>query len=243
MAGPDPFAETEHRTMDSRTIGRITLNLPDLSGPGLYLSNVQSLEGGRGVLQDFHYTGAELRSLDLADAQLVTGRISGLRAGRVQMEQLRLHSVEFDSCDLGSATWSESKLSRVAFRQCKLMGATLSDLTLDHVLFDGCRLDYATLEAVRATGPVAFSNCILTEVSLTGCDLTDAVLDSCTLRLTEFGKGRYKGLDLRGNDLSSVRGVAHLAKVVIDHSQQADLAQALITDLDVTYGEDLDHPR
>lgn len=226
--------------MDSRTFGRVTLTLPGLDEPGLYLSNVQSLEGGRGILQDFHYADADLRALELTDAQLVSGKITGLRAARVHLEQLRLSAVEFDNCDLGSATWLDSKLSRVVFRNCKLMGATLSDLTLDDVLFENCRLDYTTLEALRATGPVVFSRCVLAEASITGCALTGAVLDACTLRLTEFGKGRYKDLDLRGNDLSAITGAARLSKVIIDRAQQIELAQALLAELDVTYGEDLD---
>ena len=226
--------------MDSRTFGRVTLTLPGLDEPGLYLSNVQSLEVGRGILQDFHYADADLRALELTDAQLVTGKITGLRAARVRLEQLRLSVVEFDNCDLGSATWLDSKLSRVVFRNCKLMGAALSDLTLDDVLFENCKLDYTTLANLRATGPVAFSRCVLTEASVTGCDLTGAVLDACTLRLTEFGKGRYKDLDLRGNDLSAITGAANLSKVIIDRAQQVELAQALLAELDVTYGEDLD---
>ncbi|MEU4352485.1 pentapeptide repeat-containing protein [Streptomyces sp. NPDC023838] len=226
--------------MDSRTFGRVTLSLPGLDEPGLYLSSVQSLEGGRGILQDFHYADADLRALDLVGAQLVSGKITALRATRVRLEQLRLSTVEFNNCDLGSATWRDSKLSRVIFRNCKIMGATLSDLTLDDVLFENCKLDYTTLESLRATGPVVFSQCVLTEASFTGCDLTGAVLDACGLRLTEFGTGRYKDLDLRGNDLSAITGAANLSKVIIDRAQQVELAQALLAELDVTYGEDLD---
>ncbi|MDX3227205.1 pentapeptide repeat-containing protein [Streptomyces sp. ME19-01-6] len=229
--------------MDTRTIGRVTVTLPSLDEPGLYLSNVQSLEGGRGIVQDFQYADADLRSLDLADTQLVSGRVTNLRAARVHLERLRLNSVEFVACDLGSATWRDSKLSRVVFRDCKLMGANLVELALDDVLFEGCRLDYAMLENVRATGPVAFSRCVLTEASMTGCDLTQAVLGTCTLRLTEFGKGRYQSLDLRGSDLSSVHGVERLSKVIIDRTQEPELTAALLAQLNVTYSEDLDAPR
>lgn len=105
--------------------------------------------------------------------------------------------------------------------------------------FENCRLDYSTFEQVRAAGPVAFSRCVLSETTFTGCDLTRAVLEDCTLRATEFGRGTYKDVDLRGNELSGVRGVANLARVIIDHAQQADLGQALTAELAVTWGEDL----
>lgn len=47
------------------------------------------------------------------------------------------------------------------------------------------------------------------------------------------------GLDLRGNDLSQLRGLSSLKKVVIDRAQTFQLAEALAAELDVTYGENL----
>lgn len=227
--------------MDDITFGRVTVALPHLNEPGLYLSKVTTLDSTRGIVQDFRYGDTELRDLDLAETRLITGRIANLRAGRVQLDQVRIDSVEFEACDLAAARITDSKLSRVDFRTCKLMGAGLTDVTLDNVLFDNCKLDYATFEQIRATGPVVFTNCVLTEASFTGCDLSGAVLDTCTLRLTEFGRGKYQGLDLRRNDLTTLRGVANLGKVLIDRSQQAELAEALITELDVTFADTLDN--
>jgi hypothetical protein len=63
--------------------------------------------------------------------------------------------------------------------------------------------------------------------------------EACDLRLTEFDGGTYRGLDLRGNDLSQLRGIASLRQVIIDRAQTLQLAEALGDELDVTYGEDL----
>ncbi|MFF7994750.1 pentapeptide repeat-containing protein [Kitasatospora xanthocidica] len=226
--------------MDSTTLGRVTVTLPRLNEPGLYLSNVTTLESARGLVQDFQYGDADLRDLDLAETRLITGRVTGLRADRFQLDQVRLDSVEFDTCDLATTRITDSKLSRVVFRNCKVMGAAVTGTTLDNVLFDNCKLDYSTFEQVRATGPVAFTKCVLVEASFTRCDLSNAVLDACVLRLTEFGRGKYQGLDLRGNDLTTLRGVANLGKVLIDRTQQAELAEALIAELDVTFADTLD---
>ncbi|GHF50917.1 hypothetical protein GCM10018790_30900 [Kitasatospora xanthocidica] len=226
--------------MDDITFGRVTVTLPHLNEPGLYLSNVTTLGSARGIVQNFQYCDADLRALDLAETRLVTGRVSNIRADRVQLDQVRLDSVEFDTCDLATARITDSKLSRVVFRNCKIMGAAVTGTTLDNVLFDNCKLDYSTFEQVRVTGPVAFTKCALVEASFTGCDLGGAVLDACTLRLTEFGRGKYQGLDLRGNDLTTLRGVANLGKVLIDRTQRAELAEALVAELDVTFGDTLD---
>ncbi|MFJ6798029.1 pentapeptide repeat-containing protein [Streptomyces sp. NPDC091268] len=224
--------------MPTRTFGHVIVTTPDLHEPGLYLSKVDTLDSSRGTVQDFTYEDADLRSLDLADAQLITGLIAGVRSKRVGLEGLNLHGVEITRSDFGSARWSESKLTRVVFRDCKLMGAALDGLVLDDVLFENCKLDFATFDKVRATGPVVFAGCVLTEATFTDCDLSDVVFSECALRLTEFGAGRYRDADLRGNDLSRIRGVANLAKVLITPAQQADLAEALVADLDITLEDD-----
>ncbi|MFD7137010.1 pentapeptide repeat-containing protein [Streptomyces sp. NPDC059894] len=226
--------------MDTRTIRRTSVTLPSLHEPGLYLSNVTSLEGGRGRVAEFHYADADLRDLDLSDTHLMDGRITGLKAQRARLEKLRVDSVEFTGCDLASLHWTDSKISRAVFRDCKLMGATLEDVTLDNVLFENCKLDYSTLTRVRAAGPVIFSKCSLRETTFTSCDLGAALIDDCDLRLTEFDGGKYRGLDLRGNDLSQLRSLASLKQIVIDQSQTLQLAEALAAELDVTFGEDLD---
>ncbi|MGW8989087.1 pentapeptide repeat-containing protein [Streptomyces zhihengii] len=224
--------------MSTRTFGNVTVTMPVLDEPGLYLTNVEALDNPRGTVQDFTFGDAGFRSLDLAENQLITGRIRGVRAERVQFEALNMHDVEIVGSDLGTARWSESKLTRVVMRDTKLLGAALNGLILGDVLFENCRFDYATFEKVRATGPVAFAGCTLTEATFTDCDLSAIAFSECTLRLTEFGAGRYRGTDLRGNDLSTVRGIGNLAKVRIDLGQQHDLTQALLNELDIAVGDD-----
>ncbi|MGW0705686.1 pentapeptide repeat-containing protein [Streptomyces sp. NPDC002643] len=230
----------EGTPLETRTIRRTSVTLPSLDEPGLYLSNVRSLEGGRGRLTAFRYADADIRDLDLSDTHLLDGRVTGLRTQRTRFDELRLDSVEFTGCDLSTLHWTNSKISRAVFRDCKLMGAALEDITLDHVLFENCRLDYSTVVRMRTAGPVIFSACSLREATFAAADLTAALFDDCDLRLTEFDNGKYQGLDLRGNDLSQLRGVATLKQVIIDQAQTPQLGEALAAELDVTYGEDLD---
>lgn len=80
---------------------------------------------------------------------------------------------------------------------------------------------------------------LLRETTFVAADLSAALIDDCDLRLTEFDGGKYIGLDLRGNDLSQLRGLSSLKKTVIDQAQTLQLAEALAAELDVTYGENL----
>ncbi|MFI9237838.1 pentapeptide repeat-containing protein [Streptomyces sp. NPDC053079] len=226
--------------MEPRKVRRVSVTLPALDEPGLYLSSIQSLESGRGRVAEFQYTDKDLRDMDLAGTHLLDGRIQRVRTQRARFHEVRADSVHFSDCDLSSLKWSDSRLSRVTFSNCKLMGALLEDVALDNVLFENCKFDYATLDRVRATGPVIFSKCTLREMSVRACDLGSVAFEACDLRLAEFEGGQYRDCDLRGNDLSALRGTAALKKVLIDRAQVAQLADALAAELEVTYGEDLD---
>ena len=83
-----------------------------------------------------------------------------------------------------------------------------------------------------------FQGCTLDSATLTGCDLSRALLDQCALTGTEFVNGTYRGMDLRGNDLSAVAGVWNLKQVVIDRSQEYELTASLAADLEVAYGDE-----
>lgn len=229
--------------METRTFGRTRITLPGLDGAGIYLSNVSSLENSRGIVQDFSFGDADLRDIDLASAQLQSGRVTGITAKRTTLSEVRVDSVEFASCDFGAAQWTDVKLSRVSFHDCKLMGASFNGATMSDVLFEGCKLDYATFEQVRATGPVVFSRCVLAEATFTGCNLSGVVFDDCQLRLTEFGPGKYSEADLHTSGLSAVRGVANLNGVILDRVQQDQLAEALVADLNVAWVDELDTPK
>ncbi|MEU0485612.1 pentapeptide repeat-containing protein [Streptosporangium sp. NPDC006013] len=219
--------------MDTRTVRETSVTLPDLDDADL--GEVGSLEGEHGKLRDFHYANARLRELSLSGTQLMDGRVTSLTTQRARLEELRLHSVEFSGCDLSGLRWEDSKLSRVTFTDCKLLGAAWENVTLDDVVFERCKLDYAAVTRLRAIGPVIFTGCSLREARFVGSDLSDAAFGECDLHLTEFDGGTYRGCDLRGNDLSGLRGVSALKKIIIDRSQLQGLAQAFAAEQEITF--------
>ncbi|WP_329122101.1 pentapeptide repeat-containing protein [Streptomyces sp. NBC_01465] len=216
---------------------------PKLAGPGVELSQIASLDTGRGTVLGFRCAEAQMRDLSLDRTHLHTGRVTGLHTARTYFSGVRAESVAFEDCSLGTLEWSKGKIARSVFRGCKLMGATFDDVTADHLLFENCRLDFAAFNRLRTAGRVVFSGCVLTEATFAGCDLRHAVFDGCTLRQTEFDDGYYRGCDLRDNDLSGVRGVHRLEGVVINSSQQFQLTEALVSSLQVTFGDAESHRR
>jgi len=220
------------------TIRATTVELPDLQDAEP-LQELDSLGRPAGRVTAFKY-GESVRQLNLDGQQLLDGRITELKLGRGTWRDLRLDSVEFTGCDLSGLVWDESKLTRVRFSNCKLLGAQLSGLSLENVAFERCKLDYAALTDVAARGPVIFNGCSLESATFSGCDISRALLDECTLKDTEFINGTYRGTDLRGNDLSSVQRVWSLKHAIVSRTQDYELAAALATGLELTYGEDLE---
>lgn len=198
------------------------------------LREVTSLEGDQsGRLEYFHFTGGDWRSVELADRQFTAGRISGLKVAKARFTGVNLTSIEVDRCDLSSAEWREGKLNRVRFTLCKFLGASFTDVSMEDVVFTQCKLDLATFESLRAKGAVAFSNCTLNEAAFTACNLTGAAFEDCSLREVAFEGGTYKNCDLRGNDLSAIRGVTELRRAIIEPAQTLQLGRALVADLEL----------
>ncbi|WP_283132814.1 pentapeptide repeat-containing protein [Rhizohabitans arisaemae] len=220
----------------THTVRRTDVALPVIDEA--HLGEVDSIDGD---LDEFSYVGsARLRELNLSGTHLLDGRITGLTAQRVRLEQLRVDSVVFSGCDLSNLHWSDSKLSRVVFQDCKLLGATLEEITFGNVLFERCKLDLTVFARVRAAEPVIFSSCSLRETTFAATDLSGVAIDDCDLTLAEFDGGKYRNLDVRGTDLSSIRGLFSLKGIIIDRWQTRQLAEALAAELEVTFGEDLD---
>lgn len=225
--------------MDQLTLRTTTIDLPPR--PDEDREPVDALSSGIGIIEGFDYADAHVRALDLDDLKLLDGQVRGLRTESATWARLRIDSVEFTGCDLSSLRLSESKLTRVRFTNCKMLGAALEEVTAEHVVFDHCKLDYATLTGLRAKGPMIFTGTVLREAQFTRCDLGAALFDGCDLTLAEFDQGTYKGCDLRGNDLSTIRGVTNLRGVRIERPQTLHLAESLIADLALELDGD-DHP-
>lgn len=197
------------------------------------LDDVSTLENRLGTLKEFRLAGAVLRSLEISGQRLVTGQVSGLRVERAKLGDLRMDSVDFTGCDLSQAAFTGGKWSRVRFTDSKILAGQFHNLTVEDVIFDHCKLDFAAFQVVTAKGPVIFRDCSLEEAWFTGCDLSKAAFDDCRLSATAFEHTTCKGTDLRGNDLSGIRGIASLRQAAIEPAQVIQLGHALVADLEL----------
>jgi uncharacterized protein YjbI with pentapeptide repeats len=227
--------------MDRLAIRTTSAALPRLDEADL--EEVDSLTNRLGVISDFRVDDLELRALTVADQSLVSGRIHGLRAERAKLREVRMDSVEFAGCDLSRMVVTDGKWSRVHFVNCKILSGEFEDVTFENVVFDRCKLDYASFQSVTAKGPVIFRECSLEEAWFSGCDLSKAAFDDCRMVATAFERTTAEGMDLRGNDLSALRGIASLRHALVERSQTLELGWALVGDLELELPEDVDEDK
>lgn len=202
------------------------------------LDDVDGLDDAPVVLSEFQFADGAPRSLELVDRRLDTGRVSGLRVEYAVFDDLRVEAVDFARCDLSQAVFRGGRWTRVRFSDCKILSGRFDGSVLDHVVFDRCKLDYAVFRDVTAKGPVVFRDCSLEETWFAGSDLAKAAFDECRMRLTAFEGGTCRGMDLRGNELSEIRGIAALAGTLVDPVQTIQLGRALVGDIGLRLTDD-----
>lgn len=214
--------------MESRPVRDARILLPAFETD--LLDSVDSLEDG---VAEFIHANVEVRELGLNFASLRNGLVKSVRAQGLSFHDVSLDSVVFQRCFFGSIEIDHCRLSRVSFVDCQLNGLRLSKTKLSDVIFERCRLDYALMQEVRTARSAAFLECSMREVSLLDCEFEKAVIDGCRLDGLELERGKFSGCDLRGNDLSTVRGIAALRKARIAEAQVPQLAEAMVRELEL----------
>ncbi|HET6298201.1 MAG TPA: pentapeptide repeat-containing protein [Kribbella sp.] len=198
------------------------------------LRQVESLDGD-GSLTDFDYTDKAVRHLAVEEQTLLGGRMTKIEAERVTFDQVSLQSVLIENCVLSSSDWMDCALSRVVFRNSKILGANFVENKWASVVFQNCRIEFATFDSVQASAPVVFVDTRFKDVTFRRSEFPGGHMARCTLDNVEFDGGTYTDFDFRGNDLSTIRGAGYLNGILIEPVQRQEIAEALVSELDLRY--------
>jgi uncharacterized protein YjbI with pentapeptide repeats len=112
------------------------------------------------------------------------------------------------------ADWANRRITRASVLRAelhtvRLTGADLAESTFRDVRFVGCRLDLAAARLSRFER-VVFSDCRLEELDLYGSQLQDVLFERCVLREATISGVKSKRVELRGCDLTGLRGAEAL---------------------------------
>jgi uncharacterized protein YjbI with pentapeptide repeats len=160
--------------------------------------------------------------------------ITGDTWARARLEDISVTRSWLTDADLSGMTLTSARLDRCVLTSCSLVGAHFDTVTVKDVIFENCRLDYATLHQIKATGPVAFVGCSLTETTLSACTLPTAAFDGCRFTGLAIERCDLRGADLRGNDLKGLAGATALRGAILGDSQLPALTQLLLDELSIT---------
>jgi uncharacterized protein YjbI with pentapeptide repeats len=100
---------------------------------------------------------------------------------------------------------SRASLLRVELHTVRLTGADLAESTFRDVRFVGCRLNLAAARLSKFER-VVFTDCRLEELDLYGSQLKDVLFERCVLREATISAVKSERVELRGCDLSGLRG-------------------------------------
>jgi uncharacterized protein YjbI with pentapeptide repeats len=106
---------------------------------------------------------------------------------------------------LGEPQVTRAALLRVELHMVRLTGSDLAEATFRDVRFVGCRFDLASARLSKLER-VVFSDCRLEELDLYGAQLQDVLFERCVLREATFSGVKAERAELRGCNLTGLRG-------------------------------------
>jgi len=190
--------------------------------------------GPTAIRQGEDHAGFELAGDDLEGARLTRTTLETARLERCRClgvtRGARLHSVVFANCDLANSAWIDCIFTEVAFLDCRLTGVAISGGRFWDVVLRDCN---AQMMKLSHTGRphMLLEACDLRGALLMDTDFGDARFSRCRLEAAELFNAGFLSVDLRGNDLTGLRGMDSLRGATIDALQLLELGPVSYTHL------------
>jgi uncharacterized protein YjbI with pentapeptide repeats len=183
------------------------LTRADLRGANLARTRLVGANLGGANLE-----GASLEDADLEKATMMGARVDGACFTRANLSGADLLQIDWVGVDLRAAklqqcSFVQANLSGVDFSGADLFQSTFLQCTLDGADFSDANLGKATFVACKGKG-VRFNRARCNESvfahqdELPEADFTDAHLEPCCLRTTNFAKSRFDRARMTMADLS-----------------------------------------
>lgn len=201
------------------------------------LSQLDDWQGVVGIeveLEHCEVRGADLTRVERLEAEGC--RLSGLRFAGAKLGKFQVADVIFNRTEAAGLQTAEAAMLRVAVTDSRLTGADFGEALLEDCVFENVKLDesgfrFATFKRVR------FENCVLRNVDFTGVKMSNVSFSGCDLNGSNFDSAICKSVDLRGETLTSIKGVHGLKGATISSDQLIQLAPLLAAEagFDVDY--------
>jgi Pentapeptide repeats (9 copies) len=156
---------------------------------------------------------AKLDKFSISDSLLRHIEGVGLRSYKPSFLRVVMEGSRFTGADFGAGSFE--------------------DCTFKNVKFDEAGFRFTHFKRVR------FEQCVLHEADFSEAKFTHASFEGCDLELTNFDKAVCKYVDLRGENLTSVKGILGLKGATITNEQLIHIAPMLAAELDFTVNDEV----
>jgi len=213
-----PATSTKSPQIDRLDLGRLD------DGDTADLRKSAHLEGVR-------FAALALPRLDLPGAEIIGARFGGLSVDDLDLKGARLSEVELDQVDVPVV-----RAARSRWRDVQVTGRIGSmeayEAELRSVHFVGCKLSFVNLRGAELLD-IAFTGCVIEELDLIQGKARRVRFSGTRIGRLDVQHSELHDVDLRGAQLETVAGLAHLRGTTISPLQLEQVAPLLASELGI----------
>jgi uncharacterized protein YjbI with pentapeptide repeats len=185
----------------------------------------------------------EQLSLEATSALTIEdSRLERVDLGQSRLPGLTISDTELIGCNLANVRIRGGSMRRCIVRGCRLTGLSWTEGRFQDVHFEGCRVDLATFAATRFDR-VTFDDCVMTQCDLQGIGADSLRFLACAMADSDVTGARLRRTELRGCDLSQLRGLASLRGAGLEWTDLVGMAATFADALGVRVLDAGDDPQ
>lgn len=176
--------------------------------------------------------------------------LSGRALPGIRFSECELLDVSLNETDLRGSRFLESRITRLdapvfkaplsvwrdsVLEKSRIGSGELFQSSWHSVRISHCKLGYLNLRDSELFD-VEFNDCAIDELDLTEAKAVRIAFVNTTVQTLDVERSTLKHFDLRGAELSQIRGIESLKGITISELQLAELAPILAAHLGITIG-------
>lgn len=176
--------------------------------------------------------------VDISRIRIESSRLTKCSFSSLALDKLEVSNTIIEKTETAALQALSSTYSKVIFSDCRMSGADFGSAYFEDCIFKNVKFDQAGFKMARFK-KVQFSGCVLTSADFYQAKLSNVSFKECELEEVNFDAMVCKSVDLRGENLSSIKGVLGLKNVRISSEQLYQIAPLLALELNIVIdGED-----
>lgn len=168
---------------------------------------------------------SDVLRINIESSKLVKCSLLSLR-----LDKLEVHNTLIEKTEAAAFQALKSSYSKVIFSDSRMTGADFGGASFEDCVFQNVKLDEAGFK-MASFKKVQFIGCVLSNADFYQAKLSNVSFVGCELEGTNFDSMACKAVDLRGENLSLIKGVLGLKGVRISNEQLYQVAPLLAHEL------------